>query len=173
MRNEMIELIKSRRSIRKYEPRPIEPQALEAVLEAGTYAPSGRGMQSPVIVAVQDPATIARLSAMNAAILGVSSDPYYGAPAILLVFAPGTAGTAVEDGSCVLENMMLAAHALGLGSCWINRERQMFETEDGKALMAEWGLPPGMIGIAALALGYPDGPTPKAAPRKERYVIQV
>ena len=169
MENDFLKVIETRRSCRKYKPEQITDEELKAVLEAGTYAPTSRGMQSPYIVAVQKKEVLARLAKMNAKIMGVTSNPYYDAPTYVLVFAPSLANNPVQDGSCVLENMMLAAHALGLGSCWIHREREMFATEEGKQLMEEWGLPEGLMGICALSLGYPDGESAPAKPRKPEY----
>lgn len=126
MEKDFLHLIQTRRSCRSYRPEQIADEQLEAILQAGTYAPSAMGAQSPYIVAVQNPGQIAQLSAMNARVMNTSADPYYGAPTLVLVFAPQEAKNAVQDASCVLENMMLAAHALGVGSCWINREREMF-----------------------------------------------
>lgn len=162
MNREFLELIKTRRSCRKYKPEQITDEELQAVLEAGTYAPTSRGMQSPYIVAVQNPALREQLAAMNARVMGTTSNPYYDAPTYVLVHP-------IQDGSCVLENMMLAAHSIGLASCWIHREREMFSTPEGKALLKEWGLPDGLVGIGALALGYPDGDPGQAKPRKEGY----
>lgn len=105
---------------------------------------------------------------MNAAVRGIASDPFYGAPTYVLVFATADGANSLQDGSCVLENMMLAAHAIGLGSCWINREREMFATEEGKAMMKELGLPEGLMGVGALALGYPASEG-HAKPRKPDY----
>lgn len=170
MSKEMLDLIRTRRSIRKYTGEQIADEMLKAVLEAGTYAPTGMGKQSPVIVAVQNAEDRETLAKMNAAVMGSNGDPYYGAPTVVLVFAHKGNSNHVQDGSCVLENMMLAAHALGLGSCWINREREMFDTEEGRALMKKWGLPENLEGVGALALGYPAGDVPKAAPRKEGYI---
>ena len=106
---------------------------------------------------------------MNAQIMGVTFNPYYDAPTYVLVFAPADAHNPIQDGSCILENMMLAAHAIGLGSCWIHREREMFDSEEGKRLMKDWGLPDGLMGIGALALGYPAEAPAQAKPRKEDY----
>lgn len=169
--NAVLQAIKTRRSIRKYRPEQIKDEELQAVLEAGTFAPTGHNSQDPFIVAVQNPELIIRLSAMNAEILGTESDPYYGAPVIVLVFAPllETNPNSVKDGSLVLGNMMLAAHSVGLASCWINREQEMFSKEDGKTLMKEIGVPEGYMGIGALSLGYPAIPNPKALPRKENW----
>lgn len=169
MNREFLELIKTRRSCRKYKPEQITDEELQAVLEAGTYAPTSRGMQSPYIVAVQNPALREQLVAMNARVMGTTSNPYYDAPTYVLVLTPADANNPIQDGSCVLENMMLAAHSIGLASCWIHREREMFSTPEGKALLKEWGLPDGLVGIGALALGYPDGDPGQAKPRKEGY----
>ncbi|MDO4546054.1 MAG: nitroreductase [Bacillota bacterium] len=172
MNNEILKGIKERRSARKYKDQQITAEELQTVLEAGTYAPSGRGLQASRIVAVQDPETVAKLVKMNAAVLGTpDANPYYGAPTIVLVFSPDPADrlTAVEDGSCVLATMMLAAHSIGLGSCWIHREREMFEAEEGKALMREWGLDDTMIGVGSIALGYVEGKLPGPFPRKKDY----
>ena len=171
MENEVISALKTRRSIRSYKPEQITDEELRTVLEAGTWAPTAMGCQDPWIVAVQNPELLKRISRMNAAVWGREIDPFYGAPTYVLVFAsdPEKWKNGVPDGSLVLGNMMLAAHAIGLGSCWINREREMFATDEGKALMAELGLPGGLIGIGALALGYPAAPPRDPKPRKEDY----
>lgn len=173
MTNEVLENIKTRRSVRAYQDTPIEPEKLDAVLEAGTYAPTGRGAQSPVIIAVTDPETRRRISALNAAVMGTQSDPYYGAPAIVLVLADPGRNTFVEDGSCVLDTMMLAAHAVGLSSCWIHREREIFDSAEGKALLQKWGLPETLRGVGSLALGYAAGDAPSPAPRKDGYIVKI
>lgn len=169
MVNNFLELIRTRRSYRSYKAEQISDEQLNAVLEAGTYAPTSRGLQSPFIVAVQNDALKARLAKMNAEVMGVTTNPYYDAPTYVLVFVPEDAPNGIQDASLVLENMMLAAHALGLGSCWIHREREMFATEEGKELMKQWELPEGLVGIGALALGYPNGEPLPAKPRKEGY----
>lgn len=139
-------MINTRRSCRKYRKEQITDEELNAILEAGTYAPTGMGQQSPYIVAVQNPEMKAQLERMNAAVRGLSGNPYYDAPTYILVFAPLDCRFAIQDGTCVLENMMLAAHALGVSSCWINREIEMFATEEGKQLMKRWGCP--MVWVA-------------------------
>ena len=172
MDNVVLQALRERRSIRSYKPEQITDEELQAVLEAGTWAPTAKGLQDPWIVAVQNPALLAKISRMNAAVWGKEDiDPFYGAPTYVLVFAsdPEKWKNGVPDGSLVLGNMMLAAHAIGLGSCWINREREMFATEEGRALMAELGLPEGLIGVGALALGYPAAPPRAPKPRKENY----
>lgn len=173
MNNELIELIKTRRSVREYSSETVPDALLDAVLEAGTYAPTGMGMQSPVIVAVKSKVYRDRVSELNARILGTDSDPYYGAPVLLLVLADGARRTFVEDGSCVLENMMLAAHALGLGTVWVHREREIFDSEDGKKLLCEWSLPETLRGVGGLAIGYPASKPAVPSPRKDGYIVKV
>lgn len=135
MKEEVLRCLLTRRSVRAYEPRQITEDELEAVLQAGLYAPCGMGSQKVYFAAVQDKAVRDRLSAMNRAILGSDSDPYYGAPTIVVVLADPERYTWVEDGSCALTAMMEAAHAVGLGSCWIHRARQMFDSPEGKELL--------------------------------------
>lgn len=163
-------IVKARRSIRGYNSDEIPADKLARILEAGTYAPTGRGKQSPQIIAIKDKATRDKISALNAAIMGTDSDPYYGAPVIVLVLADGNANTFVEDGSCVLENLMLAAEAEGLGSVWVHREREIFDGEEGKALLREWGLPETLRGVGSIALGYPAVEPREAASRKADYI---
>ena len=170
---ELLELIRTRRSIRKYQAKQITPEELDAVLEAGMYAPTGKGSQAVQIVAVQEEAARKQLARMNAEVLGKEIDPYYEPPTIVLVFAQQDRRTYLQDGSCALMNMLLAAHGIGLGACWINREKEMFETPEGRALMKKWGVPEDMAGVGAISLGYIAGEPPKAAPRRENYVIKV
>ncbi len=173
MTNEVLNTIKTRRSVRAYKPDAVPAELLDAVLEAGTYAPTGGGHQSPTIIAVTSETYRGEIAALNAAVMGSTNDPYYGAPVIILVLADGTANTFVEDGSCVLENMMLAAASLGLGSVWVHREREIFDSEKGKALLREWGLPETLRGVGGIALGYPDGAPVEAAKRKDNYIVRV
>ena len=169
METNFLEIIRTRRSCRSYKAEQITDEQLNAVLEAGTYAPTSRGLQSPFIVAIQNDDLKARLAKMNAEIMGVATNPYYDAPTYILVFVPADAPNGIQDASLVLENMMLAAHAQGLGSCWIHREKEIFATEVGKEWMAQWGLPEGLVGIGALSLGYPAGEHSPVKPRKEGY----
>lgn len=173
MKNDFLEMMKTRRSIRAYKPDAVPEELLSAVLEAGTYAPTGRGKQSPVIIAITDKEVRERISKLNAAVMGTDSDPYYGAPVIVLVLGDSTANTYVEDCSCVLENLMLAAHAVGLGTVWVHREREIFESEEGKALLKEWGLPDTLRGVGSVALGYAEVEAPAAAPRKDNYIVRI
>lgn len=173
MNNEALKVLKERRSIRKFQPRQIRDEDLNAVLEAGTYAPSGMGKQPCIIVAVQNKDDIARLSKMNASVMGKDADPYYGAPTILLVLCDTASTTPVESGSAVMTYLLAAAHSAGLGACWVHREKQMFESEEGKNLLKKWGITGEYIGIGGCALGYVDGELPEAAPRKGGYIIRV
>lgn len=171
MQNETLKAILTRRSVRKYRPEQIDRETLSAILEAGAYAPSGMGKQPGVIVAVQDPGDRRAVMELNKQARGGSGDPYYGAPTIVLVLADsGITGTFVEDGSCVLDNMMVAAHSLGVSSCWIHGEHLMFELPEGKALLKKWGLSEDLRGVGALALGYADGQPPEPKPRKDGYI---
>lgn len=173
MTNETLQTICSRRSCRAYEPRQITDAELDAVLEAGTYAASAMGRQSAKIVVVQDAATRAQLTRMNAAVMGADSDPMYGAPTILVVLADAHANCAVQDGSLVMGNLMLAAASLGLGSCWINRAREEFDSAEGKALLKKWGIEGDWIGVGHCILGYPAAAPKPAAPRKPDYIVRV
>ena len=125
MEKNFLFLIKTHRSVRAYESEPVPSKALDTVLKAGTYAPAGGGCQSPTIIAITDPKYRQEIAKLNAEVMGSNTDPYYGAPVVNLVLADGSASTYVEDGSCILENMMLAAHALGLGTVWVHREREI------------------------------------------------
>ena len=154
MKNDFLTLIKTRRSIRAYKPDAVPADTLARVLEAGTYAPSAMGEQSATIVAVETKAYRDRLTKLNAAVIGRDVDPYYGAPVIVVVLGDGERANYLADGSCVLENLMLAAHAEGLGTVWVNREREIFDSPDGKALLRDWGLPETLRGVGAIALGY-------------------
>ena len=172
MENSVTQALRTRRSIRHFKPQQISDEELRTVLEAGTWAPTGKGRQDPWIVAVQNPELMTRISRLNARIWGRADiDPFYGAPTYILVFGsqPEVWGNSICDGTLVLGNMMIAAHSIGLGSCWINRERELFATEEGRAMMEEMGLPEGLIGVGALALGYPDGEPTAPRARKENY----
>ncbi|HBK03841.1 MAG TPA: diguanylate cyclase, partial [Clostridiales bacterium] len=150
----MYEDLLTRRSVRKYTDQPVEDAVLDKVLEAGLYAPSGMNNQAPVLVAVRDKTTRDQLSRMNAAVMGVSGDPFYGAPCVIVVLSDPEKMTWVEDGSLVLGNLMNAAHSLGLGSCWIHRARECFDTPEGKTLLKKWGVPESYRGVGNCILGY-------------------
>ena len=174
---ETLKDLKERRSIKAYKPEQIKEEELQKILEAGTYAPNGMGMQSAKIIVVQDKETRDLLSRLNAANFPngpVDIDPFYGAPTVLVVLADKNRPTCVEDGSLVMGNLMNAAHAVGVGSCWIHRAREVFASEEGKALLKKWGVEGDYIGVGHCILGYPaDGADPKAKPRKDDFVVYV
>lgn len=173
MKETLIDL-KERRSCRKYTAEQVSEEALSAVLEAATYAPTGHGQQSPVMVVVQEPSLVARLSKLNAQIMGTTRDPFYGAPTAVVVFEDTSSSTGHEDACMVMANLLNAAHAAGLGSCWINRGRQMFELPAGAEFKAEWGLGENMAGLAICILGYAaEGGILAPKPRKEGYIIRT
>ena len=171
--SEVINNMKTRRSIRKYKPDMIPEDVLNRIIEAGTYAATGMGKQSPIIIAVTNKEIRDRFSKMNAEIMGVDSDPFYGAPVVLIVLADKARPTYVYDGSLVMGNLMLAAHAEGIGSCWIHRAKEEFESAEGKAFLKSLGIEGDYEGIGHCVLGYTDGEEPKAMPRKENYVYCV
>ena len=169
MKNEAIEVLMNRRAIRKFKAEQITDAELKTVLDAGTYAPTARGMQRPVIVAVQEKAQRDAVSKLNAGFTdNPNGDPYYGAPTIILVLAPDDEFGPL-DAASVQTNMLNAAYACGLGSCWIHRAHQMFETEEGKALLRQWGLDENLSGWCTIALGYADCENPVPKERKEGY----
>lgn len=171
--SEVINNMKTRRSIRKYKPDMIPDDVLNRIIEAGTYAATGMGKQSPIIIAVTNKEIRDKFSKMNAEIMGVDSDPFYGAPVVLIVLADKARPTYVYDGSLVMGNLMLAAHAEGIGSCWIHRAKEEFESAEGKAFLKSLGIEGDYEGIGHCVLGYTDGEEPKAMPRKENYVYCV
>lgn len=171
--NEVIKAIKERRSVKSYKPDAIPTELLDAVLEAGTYAPTGRNMQSPIIVAVTDKATRDRLSKLNAEVMGMDGDPFYGAPAVLVVLADRSRSTYLYDGSLVMENLMLAAHSLGLGSCWIHRAKEVFDSDEGKEILASLGIEGDYEGIGNCIIGYTDTTPAERKPRKESYIYKI
>ena len=171
--NDIINTLQNRRSIRKFKPEQIKDDELNAVLEAGKYAPSGANQQSALFIVVQNKEMREKITKLNAAVLGKDIDPYYGAPTVILVLADKTKVTPVEDASLALGNMFNAAYSLGLGSCWVHRTKQMFEGEEGKALLKKWGVEGDYIGVGSCILGYPNCEHPKAAPRKDNFVVMV
>lgn len=170
----ILECMETRRSVRAYLPNAVPEEKLERILRAGLYAASGMGRQSAMILCVTDKALRDRLMRMNAAIMGTpEKDPFYGAPCVLVVLADRSIPTAVYDGSLVLGNMMLAAHAEGLGSCWIHRAREEFDSEEGKAILRDLGVEGDYEGVGHLIVGYADGAEPEAKPRREGRVLRV
>ena len=175
LKNTAMENLLTRRSVRQYTAEIPPMEVIEEICKAGTYAPTGRNTQSPIILAVTNQEMRDSLSRMNARVLGNDSiDPFYGAPVVLVVLANrDTSYTYVEDGSLVMGNLMNAAHAKGLGSCWIHRAKEMFETKEGKQILADLGIEGDYVGIGNCILGYVDGEYPEAKPRKENWVYWV
>ena len=138
--NESIKNMLERRSIRAYKKDLVPQETLDVILEAGEYSPSGMGQQSTLMVVTQNPELVAKLSKMNADVMGSKADPFYGAPTVIIVFSDSKMGTCVENGSLVMGNLMNAAHALGVDSCWIHRAREVFDSEEGKELKKQWGV---------------------------------
>ena len=170
--NEVLNCLETRRSCRAYRPEQVPEEALQEILRAGLYAPSGMGRQSVKLLAVQDPAAIAALERLNGGVLGSpEAHPFYGAPTVCVVLADAAAFTAVEDGSLALGNLMNAAHSLGIASCWIHRARQEFDSPEGKALLKKWGVDERYIGVGHCILGYAANEAPAPKPRKNDYVI--
>ncbi|MBP3646204.1 MAG: nitroreductase [Clostridia bacterium] len=160
----------TRRSVRKYKSDMIPREILDQILKAGSYAATGRNLQSPIMIAVTNQELRNRLSAMNARIMGVESDPFYGAPVVIVVLADRSVPTYVYDGSLVMGNLMLAAHELGIGSCWIHRAKEEFNSEEGKEILKQLGIEGDYEGIGHCVLGYPDGPLPAEKARKDHYI---
>lgn len=172
--NETIQTLLNRRSIRSYTSQQIAEEDLQLILKAGEYAASGMGLQPVTMVVVQDKETIAQLTAMNAAIMGTDQDPMYGAPTIIVVLTdPEKSANAWSDGCLVMGNLMNAAASLGLGSCWINRAKEEFESPEGKALLKKWGLPQHLVGVGHCIVGYAAQPAKPAKPRKADFIKYV
>lgn len=172
--NETLRTLIERRSCKNYSSRQVEEEALQQILTAGTYAANGMARQAPKILVLQDPEKIRKLEQMNAAIMGNPDlKPFYGAPTVCLVLADPAVRTAVEDGSLVIGNMMAAAWSLGVGSCWVHRAKDEVASEEGKALLKEWGIEGDWIGVGHCLLGYSDGPYRQPAPRKADYIHRL
>lgn len=171
--NAELQALKERRSVRKYKADMVPQELIDQVIDAGLYAASGHGTQEVIIVAVTNKEVRDKLAQMNHEILGTSSDSFYGAPVVLVVLGPKSNKLTPYDGSLVMGNLMQAAHAVGLGSCWINRAKEEFDSEEGKQLLKEWGIEGEYEGVGHCILGYTDGTVPQAAPRKANRVFYV
>ena len=170
--NEVIKKIKERRSIKKYKEDKVPKEIIEKIVEAGTYAPSGMGRQSSIIIAITNKNLRDKLSKLNAKIMGLDIDPFYGAPVVLVVLAKKDIPTHVYDGSLVMENLMLAANSLGIGSCWIHRAKEEFETDEGKGILKSLGIEDEYEGIGHCILGY-KAEEGNLKPRKDNYVYYI
>ena len=171
--NETIKTLIERRSCKKFKSEQIKKEELDLILQAGMNAPTGKGMQSPIILVLQDKEKTEKLKEINKKILGRDVDPFYNAPTVLVVMADKNMFTYVEDGSLVLGNMMNAAFSLGVGSCWIHRAKEEFESPEGKALLKEWNIPENYEGVGHCILGYADMEYPEPKPRKKDYVRYI
>lgn len=172
--NEVMNNLLTRRSVKKYKSDPVPQDVLERIINAGTYAANGMGRQSPIILAITNKEIRDKLSRMNAAVMGRSDiDPFYGAPTVLVVLADKSIPTYIYDGSLVMGNLMNAASSEGVGSCWIHRAKEEFETEEGKALLRSLGIEGDYEGIGHCILGYADGEPKPALPRKQNFVYYI
>ena len=172
--NEALKILKERRSIREFRPEPLKKEDLDAIVEAGLYAPSAKNLQSTKLVVVRDAAVLARLERLNSRILGTpEGTPFYGAPEAIVVLSDSEYPNWLQDGSLVMGNLMNAAAALGVGSCWINRAMEYFDTAEGKDLLKQWGLPETYRGVGNCVLGYVDGDLPAPKPRKDGWILRV
>lgn len=163
----------TRRSVRSYQDKPVEKDVLDRILTAGTYAATGMNKQAPIIIAVTNKEMRDRLSRLNAAVMGSDNDPFYGAPAVLIVLADRAVRTHIYDGSLVMGSLMLAAHAEGVASCWIHRAKEVFDSAEGKEILKSLGIEGDYEGVGNLIIGYADCPEPEARPRKKNYVYHI
>ena len=171
--NNNLDFILNRKSIKKYKDTMVLTDDLDKIIECGKYAPSGMNKQSAIILAVTNKETRDKLSKLNAKIMGNENiDPFYNAPVVLVVLADKDVPTYIYDGSVVMENLLLAAHTLGLGACWIHRAKEMFETEEGKSILNSLGINGNYEGIGNCIIGYPDM-DPVDKPRKDNYVYYI
>ena len=170
---ELLTLMETRRSIRKFEPDMVPKDVIDQIIKAGTYAATGMNKQSPIIIAVTNKEMRDKLSRLNAEIMGTKSDPFYGAPVVLIVLADKNWVNRVYDGSLVMGNLMLAAHALGIGSCWSHRAKEEFERPEGLEILKSLGIEGEYEGIGHCVLGYVKGNYPKTPPRKENWVYYI
>ena len=171
--NETISCLLNRRSVRAYRPEQIKPAELETILQAGLYAPSAMNLQSSIMLVIQDRETIAMLSRLNAMVMGRDTDPFYGAPTVIVVLADKNAPNHVQDASLVMGNLMNAAFSLGVDSCWINRALEVFEMPEARALLREKGISDDYVGVGNCILGYRSGELPAAPPRREGRIIKL
>lgn len=171
--NETLKLMQTRRSIRDFKPDAVPEDILDKIVEAGIWAANGRNRQSPIIIKITDRTVRDRLSRLNAEIMETDSDPFYGAPAVLVVLADKSVPTCLYDGSLVMGNLMLAAHSLGIGSCWIHRAKEEFDRPEGKEILKALGIEGDYEGIGHCVLGYVNGEYPETKARKENRVYTM
>ena len=171
--NEVLKAIKERRSTKSFKSDMVPMEIIDQICEAGKWAANGKGAQAGMIIAVTDKETRDKLSRLNAAVMGADTDPFYGAPVVLVVLADKSVPTYVYDGSLVMGNLMLAAHSLNVGSCWIHRAKQVFDSEEGKAILASLGVEGEWEGVGNCVIGYPAGEPKEPKPRKENWVYKI
>lgn len=169
---EAMEAMLTRKSVKKFKSDAVERATIEKIVEAGISAASGMNMQSPIVLAVTDKAMRDKLSALNAQVAGMPGDPFYGAPVVLVVLAKKDVITHVYDGSLVMGNMLLAAHATGLGACWIHRAKEVFETPEGQEILRGLGIEEEYEGIGNCIVGYSEAEG-SVKPRKENRVYYI
>ncbi len=168
--NETLRCLKERRSVRSYSDKPIPKDILEKIVEAGLYAPTGKNRQNTLFLVITNKELIKKISKLNAEVMSSDSDPFYGAPAVIVVFADTDRYTYVEDGSVAMANLMNAAYSLGVDSCWIHRARQVFDSPEGRRIASELGVPDGYVGVGNCILGYRNGPLPSPSPRTQKVI---
>ena len=174
MTNSVLDAIQNRRSVKKFLPDSVPADIIDAVAQAGLYAANGMGKQSPIILEITDKALRDKLSALNASYMAKDvADPFYGAPVVLVVLADKSVPTHVYDGSLAMGNMLLAAQSLGIGACWIHRAKQVFDSEEGKAILKELGVEGDYEGIGNCVLGYPDGDLRPAPAMRENRIYKA
>ena len=171
--NETLEVLKTRRSCRSFKPDMVEDEKIEKIVEAGMYAPTGMGKQSPIIIAITNKEMRDKLAKENASVMGSNGDPFYGGPVVLVVLANKEVGTYLYDGSLVMGNMLNAAESLGLGSIWIHRAKEVFESDFGKQILKDLGIDGEYEGIGNCVIGYREGDKQASAPRKDNYVYYI
>lgn len=171
--SDILETIVTRRSVKSFLPDTPRKEDIEKIIKAGTYAPTGKNMQSPIILAITNKEVRDNLSKTNADLRGINFDPFYGAPVVLAVLAKKSWFTYIYDGSCVMENMLLEAHSLGLGACWIHHAKQVFDTEYGKNILKNLNITEDYEGIGFCVVGYPKVKPEGTLPRKENYVYYI
>ena len=171
--SKVLEEMKTRRSIRKFKPDMIPQDILDRIIEAGTFAANGRGAQNTIIIQVTNKEIRDEIAKRNADIMGSNTDPFYGAPVVLVVLADKSMPTYIYDGTLVMGNLMLEAHALGVDSCWIHRAKEEFESEEGREILKSLGIEGNYEGIGHCILGYVDGEEPQCHPRKDNWVYRA
>lgn len=171
--NETLQTMLTRRSTRQYRPDPVPRELIDQILQAGLYAPSARGNQSTILLAVTNKDLRDRLSRMNAQVNCAQGDPFYGAPVVLVVLADRSLPNWQYDGPIVMENLMLAAHSLGLGSCWIHRAKEVFQSPEGQEILRTLGVTGDYEGVGHCVIGWPEGPAPEPRPRREGRIFRI